>query len=78
MTVSTGFGSIGLRFNQSWVHKARRGDKPEVRELWAIKEGAAAFLTKPVQEDQFIAAVGALIGSPANSRLEQVAAAGVR
>src|ERR1043166_264523 len=40
----------------------------------AIKEGAAAFLTKPVQEDQFIAAVGKLIGSPAGMRMEQVAA----
>jgi chemosensory pili system protein ChpA (sensor histidine kinase/response regulator) len=57
------------------VVTSRAGAKHRER---AIKEGAAAFLTKPVQEDQFIAAVGALIGSPANSRLEQVAAAGVR
>jgi len=39
-----------------------------------MKEGAAAFLTKPVQEDQFIAAVGDLIGAPSGMRMEQVAA----
>ena len=30
-----------------------------------MKEGAAAFLTKPVQEDQLIAAVEQLIGTEA-------------
>ena len=55
------------------VVTSRAGAKHRER---AMKEGAAAFLTKPVQEDQFIAAVGALIGSPAGLRLEQVAAAG--
>ena len=44
------------------VVTSRAGAKHRER---AIKEGAAAFLTKPVQEDQFIAAVGKLIGSPA-------------
>ncbi len=45
------------------VVTSRAGAKHRDR---AIKEGAAAFLTKPVQEDQFIAAVGKLIGSPAS------------
>ncbi|HEY2170142.1 MAG TPA: response regulator [Candidatus Angelobacter sp.] len=40
----------------------------------AMKEGAMAFLTKPVQEDQFIAAVARLIGSPAGQALEKAAA----
>ena len=39
-----------------------------------MKEGAMAFLTKPVQEDQFIAAVAKLIGSPAGQALEKAAA----
>jgi FixJ family two-component response regulator len=39
-----------------------------------MKEGAAAFLTKPVQEDQFIAAVNNLIGSPAGAAMERAAA----
>ena len=39
-----------------------------------LKEGAADFLTKPVQEDQFIAAVGRLIGAPAGMHMEQAAA----
>jgi FixJ family two-component response regulator len=39
-----------------------------------MKEGAMAFLTKPVQEDQFIAAVGNLIGSPAGAPMEKAAA----
>jgi chemosensory pili system protein ChpA (sensor histidine kinase/response regulator) len=55
------------------VVTSRAGAKHRER---AIKEGAADFLTKPVQEDQFIAAVYKLIGSPAGAPLEQ--AAGVR
>jgi chemosensory pili system protein ChpA (sensor histidine kinase/response regulator) len=55
------------------VVTSRAGAKHRDR---AIKEGASAFLTKPVQEDQFIAAVGKLIGSPAGMQLEQAAAAG--
>ena len=38
---------------------SRAGTKHRER---AMKEGASAFLTKPVQEDQFLAAVGRLIG----------------
>jgi chemosensory pili system protein ChpA (sensor histidine kinase/response regulator) len=53
------------------VVTSRAGAKHRDR---AMKEGAAAFLTKPVQEDQFIAAVGKLIGSPAGMQLEQTAA----
>jgi chemosensory pili system protein ChpA (sensor histidine kinase/response regulator) len=53
------------------VVTSRAGAKHRDR---AMKEGAAAFLTKPVQEDQFIAAVGKLIGSPAGMQLEQMAA----
>ncbi|HET9284113.1 MAG TPA: response regulator [Candidatus Angelobacter sp.] len=53
------------------VVTSRAGAKHRER---AMKEGAAAFLTKPVQEDQFIAAVGDLIGSPSSMRMEQVAA----
>jgi chemosensory pili system protein ChpA (sensor histidine kinase/response regulator) len=41
------------------VVTSRAGAKHKER---AMKEGAVAFLTKPVQEDQFIAAVAALIG----------------
>ena len=55
------------------VVTSRAGAKHRDR---AIKEGAAAFLTKPVQEDQFIAAVGRLIGSPAGKQLEHAAVAG--
>jgi chemosensory pili system protein ChpA (sensor histidine kinase/response regulator) len=55
------------------VVTSRAGAKHRDR---AIKEGAAAFLTKPVQEDQFIAAVGKLIGSPAAAQTEHTAAAG--
>jgi chemosensory pili system protein ChpA (sensor histidine kinase/response regulator) len=55
------------------VVTSRAGAKHRER---AMKEGAAEFLTKPVQEDQFIAAVHRLIGSPAGVPLEQ--AAGVR
>jgi chemosensory pili system protein ChpA (sensor histidine kinase/response regulator) len=55
------------------VVTSRAGAKHRDR---AMKEGAAAFLTKPVQEDQFIAAVGKLIGSPAGMHMEHAAAAG--
>jgi chemosensory pili system protein ChpA (sensor histidine kinase/response regulator) len=55
------------------VVTSRAGAKHRDR---AMKEGAMAFLTKPVQEDQFISAVGKLIGSPAGMQLEQAAAAG--
>ena len=41
------------------VVTSRAGAKHRER---AMKEGASAFLTKPVQEDHFIAAVGRLIG----------------
>jgi chemosensory pili system protein ChpA (sensor histidine kinase/response regulator) len=44
------------------VVTSRAGAKHRDR---AIKEGAAAFLTKPVQEDQLIAAVEQLMGSEA-------------
>jgi chemosensory pili system protein ChpA (sensor histidine kinase/response regulator) len=54
------------------VVTSRAGAKHRDR---AIKEGAAAFLTKPVQEDQFIAAVGNLIGSAAGIPMEKAAAA---
>jgi len=53
------------------VVTSRAGAKHRER---AMKEGAAAFLTKPVQEDQFIAAVGKLIGSPAAREMEAAAA----
>jgi chemosensory pili system protein ChpA (sensor histidine kinase/response regulator) len=53
------------------VVTSRAGAKHRDR---AIKEGAAAFMTKPVQEDQFIAAVGKLIGAPAGVQLEKAAA----
>jgi chemosensory pili system protein ChpA (sensor histidine kinase/response regulator) len=52
------------------VVTSRAGAKHRDR---AIKEGAAAFLTKPVQEDQFIAAISKLIGSPASMHLEHTA-----
>jgi chemosensory pili system protein ChpA (sensor histidine kinase/response regulator) len=44
------------------VVTSRAGEKHRNR---AVKEGAAAFLTKPVQEDQLIAAVEQLMGSEA-------------
>jgi chemosensory pili system protein ChpA (sensor histidine kinase/response regulator) len=55
------------------VVTSRAGAKHRDR---AMKEGAMAFLTKPVQEDQFIAAVGKLIGSPAGMQMEHTATAG--
>ena len=55
------------------VVTSRAGAKHRER---ALKEGASAFLTKPVQEDQFIAAVAQLIGSaapvPRNAAAETV------
>ncbi|HET6935696.1 MAG TPA: response regulator, partial [Candidatus Angelobacter sp.] len=42
------------------VVTSRAGAKHRDR---AIKDGASAFLTKPVQEDHFVAAVGRLIGA---------------
>ena len=53
------------------VVTSRAGAKHRER---AMKEGAAAFLTKPVQEDQFIAAVNNLIGSPSSAQMEKAAA----
>lgn len=53
------------------VVTSRAGAKHRDR---AMKEGAMAFLTKPVQEDQFIAAVGKLIGAPASHSMEKAAA----
>ena len=44
------------------VVTSRAGEKHRNR---AVKEGAAAFLTKPVQEDQLIAAVEQLMGTEA-------------
>ena len=53
------------------VVTSRAGAKHRER---AMKEGASAFLTKPVQEDHFIAAVGRLIGvsSPSPAKEEAV------
>ncbi|MGC1202416.1 MAG: hypothetical protein WA879_12785, partial [Candidatus Acidiferrales bacterium] len=42
------------------VVTSRAGAKHRDR---AMKEGASAFLTKPVQEDQLVATVESLIGS---------------
>jgi chemosensory pili system protein ChpA (sensor histidine kinase/response regulator) len=53
------------------VVTSRAGAKHRDR---AIKEGAAAFLTKPVQEDQFISAIAKLIGSPTGLHLEHATA----
>jgi chemosensory pili system protein ChpA (sensor histidine kinase/response regulator) len=54
------------------VVTSRAGAKHRER---AMKEGAAAFLTKPVQEDQFIAAVGNLIGHATGMQMEKATAA---
>ncbi|HZC66478.1 MAG TPA: response regulator [Candidatus Dormibacteraeota bacterium] len=51
------------------VVTSRAGEKHRNR---AIKEGAAAFLTKPVQEDQLIAAVEQLMGTEATRPLVPV------
>jgi CheY-like chemotaxis protein len=48
------------------VVTSRAGAKHKDR---AIKEGATAFLTKPVQEEQLIAAVSEMIGSAHGSAL---------
>ncbi|HEV2987360.1 MAG TPA: response regulator [Candidatus Angelobacter sp.] len=53
------------------VVTSRAGAKHRDR---AMKEGAASFLTKPVQEDQFIATVNQLIGSTASGAARAVAA----
>jgi chemosensory pili system protein ChpA (sensor histidine kinase/response regulator) len=51
------------------VVTSRAGVKHRER---AMKEGASAFLTKPVQEEQFLAAVGRLIGvSPVAAEVVQ-------
>jgi chemosensory pili system protein ChpA (sensor histidine kinase/response regulator) len=51
------------------VVTSRAGIKHRER---AMKEGASAFLTKPVQEEQFLAAVGRLIGvSPVAAEVVQ-------
>jgi chemosensory pili system protein ChpA (sensor histidine kinase/response regulator) len=52
------------------VVTSRAGAKHRER---AMKEGASAFLTKPVQEDHFIAAVGRLIGVSEPQPVEGVA-----
>jgi chemosensory pili system protein ChpA (sensor histidine kinase/response regulator) len=54
--------SSGTRRIPVMVVTSRAGAKHRDR---AIKEGAAAFLTKPVQEDQLIAAVEKLMGTEA-------------
>jgi chemosensory pili system protein ChpA (sensor histidine kinase/response regulator) len=46
------------------VVTSRAGAKHRER---ALKEGAVSFLTKPVQEEQFVAAVAGLIGAPGGS-----------
>jgi chemosensory pili system protein ChpA (sensor histidine kinase/response regulator) len=57
------------------VVTSRAGAKHRDR---AMKEGAAAFMTKPVQEEQFIAAVNRLIGSTASGAAANAAAVGSR
>src|SRR5260370_41839476 len=52
------------------VVTSRAGAKHRDR---AIKEGAAAFLTKPVQEDQLLAAVEQLMGTEATRPVVPVA-----
>jgi len=49
------------------VVTSRAGAKHRER---AVKEGAAAFLTKPVQDEQLIAAVTSLIGSSSGVPVE--------
>ncbi|MCU1310290.1 MAG: putative Chemotaxis protein CheA modulated with response regulator receiver region (Modular protein) [Candidatus Angelobacter sp.] len=56
------------------VVTSRAGAKHRDR---AMKEGAAAFMTKPVQDDQFIAAIVQLIGHGTGQRSIQVDAAQV-
>jgi len=57
------------------VVTSRAGAKHRER---AMKDGAASFLTKPVQEDQFIAAVGKLIGGTESSPAAKTAVAVTR
>jgi len=52
------------------VVTSRAGAKHRDR---AMKEGASAFLTKPVQEDQLIAAVEQLMGTEAAHPVAPVA-----
>jgi two-component system, chemotaxis family, sensor histidine kinase and response regulator PixL len=52
------------------VVTSRAGAKHRDR---AMKDGAAAFLTKPVQEDQLLAAVEQLIGVEAQRPVAPVA-----
>jgi len=52
------------------VVTSRAGAKHRDR---ALKEGAAAFLTKPVQEDQLVAAVEQLMGTGAPRPVAPVA-----
>ncbi|HVH89363.1 MAG TPA: response regulator [Terriglobales bacterium] len=56
------------------VVTSRAGEKHRER---AMKEGAAAFLTKPVQDEQLIAAVAGLIGSATGVPVEAHAASRV-
>ena len=55
------------------VVTSRAGAKHRDR---AMREGASAFLTKPVQEDQFLAAVAELIGAAAAPKAEGAPVAG--
>ncbi|HUQ49644.1 MAG TPA: response regulator, partial [Terriglobales bacterium] len=50
------------------VVTSRAGAKHKER---AIKEGAVAFMTKPVQDDQFVATVASLIGTATSARVGQ-------
>jgi len=61
--------SPGTRRIPVLVVTSRAGEKHRNR---AVKEGAAAFLTKPVQEDQLITAVEQLMGTEANRPLVPV------
>ncbi len=54
------------------VVTSRAGAKHRER---AMKDGAASFLTKPVQEDQFITTVSKLIGGAASGPVPKAAAA---
>jgi chemosensory pili system protein ChpA (sensor histidine kinase/response regulator) len=54
------------------VVTSRAGAKHRER---AMKDGAASFLTKPVQEDQFIATVNKLIGEAAGNPAAKAAVA---
>src|SRR5207302_7878973 len=57
------------------VVTSRAGAKHRDR---ALKEGASAFMTKPVQDEQFVAAVAALIGPAHSSPLAHHAGATTR